>query len=52
MKDVFNAKKSGIGAGWIKIINLSFDKIDISNEYGIDKNKIKKRDKNKKKLEG
>jgi len=50
MKDIFNAKKSGIGAGWIKIINLSFDKVDISNEYGVDKSKRIKRDKNKNEL--
>ena len=51
MKDIFSAKeKSGIGAGWIKIINLSFDKIDISNQYGFDKNKKRKIDKNKKEL--
>jgi hypothetical protein len=52
MKDIFNAKKSGIGAGWIKIINLSFNKVDISNEYGTDKKKRIKRDRNKQKLKG
>ncbi len=52
MKDIFNAKKSGIGAGWIKIINLSFDNINITNEYGIDKKKRIQRDKNKKELKG
>ena len=43
-------KNSGISAGWTKIINLSFNKIDISNEYGLDKIKKERREKIRKEL--